>query len=133
MADDQLIARDVVIRQAAFDHIRGLQRHDLILNHEDIARGFMFENERWPLWNRQRGIFKPRGMPFLLSIRTVVPRKGARVWYDDQRRVHGQIFAGDEELDYAFMGTDPSAAENVWLREAACFQTPPEPLTRACR
>jgi hypothetical protein len=38
MADDQLIARDVVIRQAAFDHIRGMQRRDLILSHEDIAR-----------------------------------------------------------------------------------------------
>jgi hypothetical protein len=50
---------------------------------------------------------------FLLSIRTVVPRKGARVWYDDQRRVHQQIFAGDEELDYAFMGTDPAAPDNV--------------------
>jgi hypothetical protein len=76
MADDQLIARDVVIRQAAFDHIRGLQRRDLILSHEDISHGFMLEGERWPLWNPQRGIFKPRGMPFLLSIRTVVPRKG---------------------------------------------------------
>jgi putative restriction endonuclease len=30
-----------------------------------------------------------------MSIRTVVPRRGARVWYDDQRRVHQQIFAGD--------------------------------------
>jgi putative restriction endonuclease len=52
------------------------------------------------------------------------PRKGARVWYDDQRRVHGQIFAGDEELDYAFMGTDPAAPDNVWLREAAERQIP---------
>ena len=124
MATDPLIARDTVIRQAAFDHIRGLQNRDLVLSHEDIARGFMFEGQRWPLWNPQRGIFKPRGMPFLLSIRTVFPRKGGRVWYDDQRRVHQQIFAGDEELDYAFMGTDPSAADNAWLREAAEQQIP---------
>jgi putative restriction endonuclease len=59
----------------------------------------VFEGERWPLANPQRGIFKPRGMPFLLSIRTVFSRKGGRVWYDDQRHVHRQIFAGDEELD----------------------------------
>ena len=124
MATDQLIARDAVIRQTAFDHVRGMQSRDLVLSHDDIAPGFMFEGRRWPLWNRQRGIFKPRGMPFLLSIRTVFPRKGARVWYDDQRHVHQQIFAGEEELDYAFMGTDPSAADNVWLREAAERQIP---------
>ena len=94
MATDQLIARDAVIRQTAFDHVRGMQSRDLVLSHDDIAPGFMFEGRRWPLWNRQRGIFKPRGMPFLLSIRTVFPRKGARVWYDDQRHVHQQIFAG---------------------------------------
>ena len=95
-----------------------------MLSHEDIARGFMFEGQRWPLWNPQRGIFKPRGMAFLLSIRTVFPRKGGRIWYDDQRHVHQQIFAGDEELDYAFMGADPSAPDNVWLREAAERQIP---------
>jgi hypothetical protein len=85
MATDQLIARDAVIRQAAFDHVRGLQSWDLVLSHDDIRRRFVFEGERWPLWNPQRGIFKPREMPFLLSIRTVFPRKGGRVWYDDQR------------------------------------------------
>jgi putative restriction endonuclease len=84
----------------------------------------MFQGQRWPLWNPQRGIFKPRGMPFLLSIRTVFPRKGGRIWYDDQRHVHGQIFAGEEVLDYAFMGNDPSAPDNVWLREAAERQIP---------
>jgi len=57
-------------------------------------------------------------MRFLLSIRTVFPRAGARVWYDDQRKVHQQIFAGVETVDYAFMGTDPEAADNRWLREA---------------
>jgi hypothetical protein len=98
MASDRLIAPDAVIRQAAFDHVRALQSRDLVLGYEDIARGFMFEGQRWPLWNPQRGIFKPRGMPFLLSIRTVFPRKGGRIWYDDQRRVHQQIFAGEEEL-----------------------------------
>jgi putative restriction endonuclease len=124
MATNLVLARDAVIRQAAFDHVRGLQSRDLVLSHEDIARGFVFDGQRWPLWNPQRGIFKPRGMPFLLSIRTVFPRQGGRVWYDDQRRVHQQIFAGDKELDYAFMGTDPSAADNVWLREAAEQQIP---------
>jgi putative restriction endonuclease len=124
MATDQLIARDAVFAKPRSDHVRGMQSRDLVLSHEDIARGFMFEGERWPLWNPQRGIFKPRGMPFLLSIRTVFPRKGGRIWYDDQRHVHQQIFAGEEELDYAFMGRDPEAPDNVWVREAADRQIP---------
>jgi hypothetical protein len=43
-----MIARDAVIRQAAFDQVRALQSRDLVLGHEGIARGFMFEGERWP-------------------------------------------------------------------------------------
>ena len=57
-------------------------------------------------------------MRYLLSIKTVFPRPGARVWYDDQRDVHRQIFGGDETVDYAFMRQDPEAADNRWLREA---------------
>jgi putative restriction endonuclease len=57
-------------------------------------------------------------MKFLLSIRTVFPEPGRRVWYDDQRQVHRQIFEGKESVDYAFMGDDPEAADNRWLREA---------------
>ncbi len=77
-----------------------------------------FEGERIPLVNPQRGIFKPQQMRFLLSIKTVFPKPGGKVWYDDQREVHRQIFEGDETIDYAFMGQDPDAADNRWLREA---------------
>jgi len=45
-------------------------------------------------------------------------RIAGRVWYDDQREVHRQIFDGDETVDYAFMGQDPDAPDNRWLREA---------------
>jgi putative restriction endonuclease len=57
-------------------------------------------------------------MRFLLSIKTVFPKPGGKVWYDDQREVHRQIFDGDEAIDYAFMGQDPQAADNRWLRHA---------------
>ncbi len=60
----------------------------------------------------------------LLSIKTVYPRPGRRVWYDDQREVHAQIYRGDENIDYAFMGTNPDAADNRWLREAMDLQIP---------
>lgn len=94
------------------------------LDADDLAAGFLFQGERIPLVNPQRGIFKPRAMRFLLSIRTVFPRTGARVWYDDQRRVHEQIYSGEELIDYAFMGTDPNAADNRWLKEAMEAQVP---------
>jgi putative restriction endonuclease len=32
--------------------------------------------------------------------------------------VHRQIYEGDEAVDYAFMGENPDAADNRWLREA---------------
>jgi putative restriction endonuclease len=94
------------------------------LTAEELKPGFVFEGERIPLVNPQRGIFKPRQMRYLLSIKTVFPRPGARVWYDDQRDVHRQIFEGDEMVEYAFMGQDRDAADNRWLREAFENGTP---------
>ena len=32
--------------------------------------------------------------------------------------MHRQIFEGDKTVDYDFMGQDPEAADNCWLREA---------------
>lgn len=109
---------DGLIRMAAFEHVRTL---DAVHNHlttTEMAPGFNFRGERIPLINPQRGIFKPQQMRFLLSIRTVFPRVGRKVWYDDQREVHRQIFEGDEAVEYAFMGDNPNAADNRWLREA---------------
>ena len=63
-------------------------------------------------------------MAHLLSIKTVFPRRGARVWYDDQREAHRQIYAGDEVVDYAFMGTDPNSVDNRWLLDAMEQQIP---------
>jgi putative restriction endonuclease len=114
---------DAAMRQAAVAQLDRLAA-SRPLTSEDLAAGFMFRGERVPLVNPQRGIFKPRVMRHLLSIRTVFPRTGARVWYDDQRRVHEQIHAGEELIDYAFMGTNPEAADNRWLREAMEAQVP---------
>ncbi len=115
---------DTRMRMAAFDHVRRLSEAHGHLTRDELAPGFMFEGERIPLVNPQRGIFKPKRMRYLLSIRTVFPRPGARVWYDDQRQVHRQIFEGEETVDYAFMGKDPEAADNRWLKEAWENQVP---------
>src|SRR5205814_4201608 len=74
--------------------------------------GFLFAGQRIPLVNPQRGIFKPRQMAGLLSIRTVFPHRG-RIWYDDQRDAHRRIYVGDDTVEYAFMGSDPAASTSV--------------------
>jgi putative restriction endonuclease len=109
---------DSLIRLAAFDHVRRLSETHDHLTARELRPGFVFAGERIPLMNLQRGIFKPQQMRFLLSIKTVFPKPDGKVWYDDQRDVHRQIFEGDETIDYAFMGQNPDAADNRWLREA---------------
>lgn len=112
------------MRSAAFDHVRTLSSVRDHLSSADLAAGFTFEGNRIPLLNPQRGIFKPQQMQHLLSIRTVFPRRGARIWYDDQRHVHKQLYESDDFVDYAFMGDNPEAADNRWLRDACENRTP---------
>jgi putative restriction endonuclease len=109
---------DQTLRIAAFDAVKRLAEVRGELTAQDLSVGFEFQGERIPLVNPQRGIFKPQQMKYLLSIKTVYPRPGRRVWYDDQRDVHRQIYEGEEAVDYAFMGENPEAADNRWLREA---------------
>jgi len=116
--------RDTLLRTAAFERVRSLcEVHDH-LTAQQLGEGFYFAGERYPLVNPRRGIFKPAQMRFLLTINTVFPKTGNRVWYDDQREVHRQIFDGDQMVDYAFMGDNPDAADNRWLREAFENQVP---------
>jgi putative restriction endonuclease len=116
--------RDTLLRMAAFEHVRSLGEVHDHLTATELKPGFLFDGERIPLINPQRGIFKPQQMRFLLSIKTVFPKPGGKVWYDDQREVHRQIFEGEETIDYAFMGQDPAAADNRWLRDAFENQIP---------
>jgi putative restriction endonuclease len=106
------------MRVAAFERVRQLNETHDHLSPNQLGLGFSFAGERIPLYNPQRGIFKPKKMRFLLSIRTVFPKPGNRVWYDDQRDVHRQIFESDETIDYAFKGNNIEDADNRWLREA---------------
>jgi putative restriction endonuclease len=115
---------DALMRVAAFDCVRRLNEIHDHLTATELKPGFLFRGDRIPLVNPQRGIFKPQQMRFLLSIKTVFPKPGGKVWYDDQREVHGQIFQGDETVDYAFMGKNPDAADNRWLKEACENQIP---------
>ena len=109
---------DTPMRMAAFEHVRRLSEVQNSIRAQELSRGFTFEGNRIPIVDPRRGIFKPWQMRYLLSIKTVFPRPGRRAWYHDQREVHRQIFEGGGALDYAFMGSDPDAYANRWLREA---------------
>lgn len=115
---------DTLVRLAAFEHVRRLSEVHDHLTSTELKPGVSYQGQRIPLINPQRGIFKPSQMKYLLSIKTVFPKPGGRVWYDDQRHVHRQIYDGDESVDYAFMGQNPDAADNRWLREAFENQIP---------
>jgi len=115
---------DDEIRAAAFATVRHMVEVGGELTPDDLAAGFQFRGERIPLVNMRQGIFKPQRLQHLLSIRTVYPVAGRRVWYDDQREVHQQIYQGSEAVDYAFMGENPDAAQNRWLREAMEVRVP---------
>ena len=117
MTDDP----DTAVRMAAFEHVRRLNAMYGHVTSEDLRRGFRFGGDRIPLVNPQQGIFKPQRMRFLLSIRTVIGRK---IKYPDQLVAHGQILSNDGSVDYSFMGTNPQAAQNRWLREAFENQIP---------
>ena len=62
-------------------------------------------------------------MPPWAGERTAFPREviEAALAYlvgDAVERAYRRGDAGDETIDYAFMGQDPDAADNRWLREA---------------
>lgn len=118
-----VVERETAIRIAAFEHVRRLHEVHGQLTMKELRPGFIFENERIPLVS-PRGIFKPKLMRFLLSIKTVVPKPGAKIWYDDQRNVHQQIYNGEETIDYSFMGQNPEDNDNRYLREAYEKQIP---------
>jgi putative restriction endonuclease len=125
LAVDNPTTRDIQLRQVAFDHVNRLASlNGGVLDSADLAGGFEFGGQRIPLINPRRGIFKPQQMEHLLGIKTVFPRRGRRVWYDDQREAHRQIYAGDDVVDYQFMGTDQNSADNRWLLDAMQHQIP---------
>ena len=56
-------------------------------------------------WSTHSEVFSNQSKCVIfLSITTVYPSPGKRVWYEDQLQVHNQIFESREAVDYAFMG-----------------------------
>lgn len=72
---------------------------------------FVFDGERMPLMDAQRGIRKPRALGSALSIRTVYTPEGRERPYEDAPGPDGL-------LRYKWRGDDPDHAENRALRAA---------------
>jgi len=115
---------DSEIRAAAFLTLRRLRAEKGVLTAQDLQEGFQFGDERIPFANTRRGIWKPKRMQRLLSIKTVHPKPGNKVWYSDQYEAREEVYRAEEHITYAFQGDDPRSFDNQWLRQAMLEQVP---------
>jgi putative restriction endonuclease len=117
---------DAQIRMMAFNSLDRLLAGRGVLPWSEIERGFDVAGFPEPIRfaGRATGIFKPKEMTGVLSVKTVMPRQGRKVWYKDQIEGRDAIYAGDTSIKYAFKGDNPTSWENVLLRQAAENQTP---------
>lgn len=122
MFDDDSL--DSQIRLAAFKRLQTLSKNRPYIPLGEINLGFTFGNENIRFTHTQQGIYKPRQMETLLSVRTLLAKKGKKVWYADQLTAHNQVFEGYDSVDYAFMGTDPQRGQNQHMRIAYERQLP---------
>ena len=114
---------DARIRMLVAAHLRRLS-NAATLTSADLLAGVDIDGQRLPIIDPGRGIFKPKHLRFLLSIRTIYPRSGRRIWYEDQTEVHAQIEAGHDVIDYSFQGSDPKKHTNQWLLQAMEAKVP---------
>ena len=115
---------DGELRAAAFLALRRLRAEKGVLTADDLQAGFEFGCERVPFASGRRGIWKPKRMQHLLSIKTVHPRPGNRVWYSDQYTAREEVYQAQEHVTYAFQGKDPGSFDNQWLKQAMAHQVP---------
>jgi putative restriction endonuclease len=117
---------DATIRTAAFSALDRLLSGRGVLPWAEIEKGFAVPGFPEPVRfaGRASGIFKPKEMNGVLSIRTVMPRPGRKVWYKDQNESRDALFAADTAVKYAFKGSDAGTWENLLLREASDGQIP---------
>ena len=78
---------DWAIRAKAFDVLEhlSLEYNGRIPWHR-IKAGFEFQGKNIKFASRALGIFKPSQMSAALSVKTVVPRAGRNIWYQDQEK-----------------------------------------------
>ena len=115
---------DGEVRAAAFRALRRLRAEKGVLTADDLQQGFDSSGERIPFASGRRGIWKPKRMQHLLSIKTVHPRPGNKVWYSDQYTAREEVYRAEEHITYAFQGANPESFDNQWLKQAMVHQIP---------
>jgi putative restriction endonuclease len=116
---------DARIRLAAFERLRVLTGlYSGALPWAALRDGFYVDDRRFLFASAAEGIFKPREMSTLLSVKTVVPKARGRVWYSDQVDGDERISSVGDVLHYSFTGTDPGNTRNQLLRDALERQLP---------
>lgn len=115
--------RDSQIRLAAIAWVQDLHKRHGTISWSQIDDGFSFHAERIRLATKARGIFKPKQMETLLSIKTVVPKPGRKVWYDDQS-IDQTVFGRREHFAYSFMEGARSDQVNRLLIQACDLRLP---------
>ena len=103
--------RDLRLRLALFDHIARLRREGGgVISSAQLNLGFQFEGERVPVWNQQKGIYKPALLGSDGAALTI--QTSFRDPYEDK------LHPDDDKLLYRYRGQDPQHPDNRALRRA---------------
>ena len=102
---------DFELRLAVFAHVTVLRdKGDGVVRASELNNGITFQGSRVPIWNQQKGIFRPavlREPGAALTVQTSFKSP-----YDDR------FSAEDDRLAYKYRGDDPEQADNIALRRA---------------
>jgi len=102
---------DLELRLAVFAHVQRLAAASGgLVPAQMLNAGLTFNGERVPIWNQQKGIFRPailRDPGAALTIQTSFDGP-----YDDRHDV------SEDQLLYRYRGTDPQHPDNVAVRRA---------------
>lgn len=120
------LVTDHEIRAAAFALVRRLQDENGGLSRDDLYNGVQWHGQRIRLDGHVEGIWKPKEMNGLLSIKTAWPRyrRERPAVYPDQRQALREHFERADTLDYDFERGGPNKRRNLWLLDAMRRRTP---------
>jgi putative restriction endonuclease len=108
---------DDEVRAAAIVFVQTLrERHGGRIPAKELSAGIQLRGERVPIWNYQKGIFKPAATGpagAALSVQTSAESPYGDVHDPEAGLIH-----------YKYRGTDPQQADNVALRRAYVEQRP---------
>lgn len=112
--------RDAMIRRAAFEKLSELQRaYGNSIPWSALEQGFTWNGEHRFLTSKAEGIYKPKDLPSVLSVKTTVPRLGRQNPYSDE------LSADGTSLRYAYRARGgPDSTTNESLRVALRHKLP---------